>query len=103
MRESDRFHVRIKDLTQGWVEREIKCSSLDEAVRTKAFLLRQMILESESMDSSPLPSSSEIEKIMLERHSKSIEIEESDEEAKIMGLTEILIVISSQFGLDFYC
>lgn len=83
------WHVSVIDSLVDHVQRTIICKTSGEALRTKTFLLRQMILETESeREGSPLPPVSEIESIMLDEYNTYVEINEYPAEVdKPIGLS----------------
>ena len=83
------WHVSVVNNLVDHVERTIICKTSTEAQRTKVFLLRQMILETETdRKGSPLPPVSEIEEIMYdEYHTRIVIIEFPVEVDKPIGLS----------------
>jgi len=64
---------------------------MTEAGRVKTFLLRQMILETESeREGTPLPSSEDIESIMYDKYQKSVVIVEVERAMESPTFSDIL-------------
>lgn len=85
------YEVRVTDSVQDQVERAIPCWSMTEAGRVKTFLLRQMILETESeREGTPLPSSEDIESIMYDKYQKSVVIVEVERAMESPTFSDIL-------------